>query len=99
MLKAYGVGDEKATVLAATFTWLLKGIYIDLFQLQDNFSPYRTNFKWEMQPERDEGEMQPAHYVYIMLRSLTASLFLSQFLLRWCWDGWENTVHMVKRVC
>jgi hypothetical protein len=26
MLKAYGVGDEKATVLAATFTWLLKGI-------------------------------------------------------------------------
>ncbi|CAB3983587.1 Hypothetical predicted protein [Paramuricea clavata] len=24
MLKAYGVGDEKATVLAATFTWLLK---------------------------------------------------------------------------
>jgi hypothetical protein len=25
MLKAYGVGDEKATVLAATFTWLLKG--------------------------------------------------------------------------
>ena len=45
MLKAYGVGDEKATVLAATFTWLLKGIYIDLFQLQDNFSPYRTNFK------------------------------------------------------
>ena len=46
MLKAYGVGDEKATVLAATFTWLLKGIYIDLFQfIQDNFSPYRTNFK------------------------------------------------------
>lgn len=32
VLKGYGVGDESATVLAATFTWLLKGKnFMDFF--------------------------------------------------------------------
>ena len=39
MLKAYGVGDEKATILAATFTWLLKGSPLNLYISENPHSP------------------------------------------------------------
>ena len=93
MLKAYGVGDEKATVLAATFTWLLKGIYIDLFQfIQDNFSPYRTNFKWEMQPEREVSLRRCFYHDFF----LDGAGMVGRILFTWL-KGFVNNITMISR--
>ena len=38
MLKGYGVGDENATALAATMTWILRSKVME---------PYHFPFKWD----------------------------------------------------
>lgn len=42
MLKGYGVGDEKATALAATMTWILRSKLISIILIITQAGNYAT---------------------------------------------------------